>query len=191
MQTDKRIIKTRTSIKNAFMELVENMEISKISVSDLSNKALINRSTFYLHYSDVSEVAADIEKEISAKISVFIDDFTISDIYNSTLTLFRKLTQSLEENPLVKQYIFFSTNSDYVAARLKLILVEKTKSNILNRFTDLTEKDIIYQLTYAASGIIDSYIKWIRDSDSAITLNELIQKVSEITERIIASITNK
>ena len=189
MQTDKRIIKTRTSIKTAFMDLVETTQMSKISVSDLAAKALVNRSTFYLHYPDVSAVAADIEKEIADRISSYIDDFSITNIYGSTLTLFRKLTKRLEENIPMKKYIFFSTNSDYVVARLKLIFVEKTKNSILNKFPDLNEKKILYPLIYAASGIVDSYIKWIREEDVDTTLDSLIQTVSSITERIITEIT--
>ena len=191
MRTDKRIFKTRSSIKKAFMELVENREMSKISISDIAAKALINRSTFYLHYNDITEIAADIEKEIAERISYYIDEFSISNIYDSTLTLFRRLTKRLEENPDMKRYIFFSTNSDYVAARLKLIFVEKTKKKILHRFPLLREKDIIYRLTYAAAGIIDSYMKWIRAADSSTTLDELIKTTSEITERIIAAIARE
>lgn len=189
MHTDKRVIRTRTHIKRAFMELVETTEMSKISVSDLAEKAFVNRSTFYLHYKDISDVATDIEKEISNEISTLIDEYSIADIYSSTLTLFRKLTKKLEENPILKRYIFFSTNSDYVAARLKIIFTEKTKFKILHKFPELEEKTIIYKLIYAAAGIVDSYMKWIRDADTSTSLDALIKTVSEITERIIESVT--
>lgn len=171
------------------MDLVETTEMSKISVSDLAAKALVNRSTFYLHYNDVTSVAADIEQEIAKKISLFIDDFNIADIYGSTLTLFRKLTKRLEENARMKQYIFFSTHSDYVIARLKQIFVEKTKSSILNRFPELDEKEVLYPLTYAASGIIDCYIKWGREANADTSLDSLILTVSALTEHIISNIT--
>ena len=56
MQTDKRVLKTRASIKAAFMELVKTDDMAKMSVSALAAKALVNRSTFYLHYNDVGDV---------------------------------------------------------------------------------------------------------------------------------------
>lgn len=188
MGTDKRILKTRASIKSAFIELVKANEMAKISVSDLAAKAHVNRSTFYLHYKDISDVAADLESEISKTISDFIDDFTVSDIYGSTHRLFKRLTNRLEENLQMKEYIFFSKNSETVIARLKLIFVDKTINSILNKFPHLQKKDILYPLTYAAAGIVDSYLKWVRGG--GITIGELIDTVSGITEFIIQKLTD-
>lgn len=187
MQTDKRIIKTRTSIKKAFMELMETNKISKISVSELAAKALVNRSTFYLHYTDVQSVAADIESEIAERISSSIDDFAIDDIYGSIYSLFAKLTNRLEENQSMKRYIIFSTNSDYIVSKIKEIFAEKTKKSILN-ILNCNEKNIEYQLTFAAAGIIDCYVKWVRDNNST-SLEYVMREVGRITEHIILTIT--
>lgn len=189
MQIDKRILKTRSSIKSAFMELVENMEMSKVSVSELAAKALVNRSTFYLHYTDVAAVAADIDREIEERISSCIDDFSISDIYGSIYSLFRNLTDRLDDNRLMKRYIIFSTNSDNVVAGLKQSFVNKTKSSILSRFPELAETDIYYPLIYAAGGIVDTYVKWVRSKENS-PLEEVLREASKITEYIIATITN-
>ena len=171
------------------MELIETNEMNTISVSELAAKALVNRSTFYLHYSDVQSVATDIENEIAERISSSIDGFTLDDIYGSIYSIFVKLTNRLEENRSIKRYIIFSTNSDYIVSKLKEIFVEKTKKSILNVF-DCDEKDIAYQLTYAAAGIIDSYVKWVRE-DNSTPLDEVMRKIGKITEYIISTITNR
>ena len=49
---DLRIIKTRKALYNAFEELMKSKPFEQIKVSDICNKALINRSTFYDHYAD-------------------------------------------------------------------------------------------------------------------------------------------
>lgn len=187
MQTDKRIIKTRTSIKNAFMELVETNEMSNISISELAAKALVNRSTFYLHYADINDVAAELESEIAERISSHIDDFNTDDIHGSIYSLFVKLTNRLEENQLIKRYIIYSTNSNYIVNKLKKIFVEKTKKSIKS-LTNLSEKDIEYPLTFAAAGIIDCYVKWVRE-DNSTPLDYLLRHVGKITEQIISNLT--
>ena len=189
MQIDKRIIKTRTSIKNAFMELVQTLEISRISVSELAAKAHVNRSTFYLHYYDVQAVAADIENEIAERISTCIDNFQIDDIYGSTRNLFKKLTNRLDENETLKKYIILSTNSDYVISKIKEIFSDKTRISILQTFKNVSEKDIKYPIVFAAAGVIDCYVKWVREDNSSKSLEELICEVGKITERIITNIT--
>lgn len=189
MAIDKRIIKTRTSIKNAFMELVQTLDISKISVSELAAKALVNRSTFYLHYSDVQAVAADIELEIAQRIAGYIDNFAVKDIYGSTYTLFKKLTNRLDENEALKNYIIYSTNSDYIISKLKEIFSEKTRQSILETFKNVSEEEIKYPIVFAAAGVIDCYVKWVREDNSSKSLEDLINDVVKLTERIITNIT--
>ena len=57
---DLRSIKTKKSIKESFIELVEIKGYNKVSVSDIVNKAQINRNTFYLHYQDKEDLAKKI-----------------------------------------------------------------------------------------------------------------------------------
>ena len=47
-------VKTKNAIRTAFAEMVkEKGELDKITVTELVKRANINRSTFYLHYSDI------------------------------------------------------------------------------------------------------------------------------------------
>ena len=49
-QLDPRIRRTRQGLREALMELVLEKDYRKITVTDLTSWAYINRSTFYLHY---------------------------------------------------------------------------------------------------------------------------------------------
>lgn len=186
---DKRIIKTRTSIKKAFIELVEEKSINKISVSDLAAKALVNRSTFYLHYADVASVAEDIDREIEKSISECFEGFSISDIYASTYLFFKKLTARLDENEAMKRYIIFSTNCVHVISNIKLVLVEKTTCSLLRKFPQIDAQKLTYPLTYAAGGIMDCYVNWVKSGEGTIPI-EVMKDVSAITEYIISYLTN-
>lgn len=52
---DKRIVKTRKAIFDAFLDLLSEKDINSISVVELCSRAGINKSTFYLHYSSIDE----------------------------------------------------------------------------------------------------------------------------------------
>lgn len=47
---DLRVIKTKTHIKEVFWELIEKYDYEKVTVTEIAEKAMINRKTFYLHY---------------------------------------------------------------------------------------------------------------------------------------------
>ena len=49
---DKRVIKTKKSIRNALLELLNEMEFEKVKVKQICERANINRITFYAHYRD-------------------------------------------------------------------------------------------------------------------------------------------
>ncbi|KAB8194038.1 TetR family transcriptional regulator [Nonomuraea phyllanthi] len=54
---DRRVRRTHATLARALLELVEERELSRISVSDVAERAGVSRSAFYDHYRDVHELA--------------------------------------------------------------------------------------------------------------------------------------
>ncbi len=63
-KTDLRIIRTTTNIKNAFLKLRSSKSLERITVKELSDLALINKATFYMHYKDIYDLSSQMEDEI-------------------------------------------------------------------------------------------------------------------------------
>lgn len=63
-KSDPRIQFTRQSIIDAFYILAKQKNFEKISVADISEKARINRSTFYYHFTDKYDLIDAIQKEV-------------------------------------------------------------------------------------------------------------------------------
>ncbi|RZI04962.1 TetR/AcrR family transcriptional regulator [Staphylococcus condimenti] len=51
-ENDLRVQKTHLLLRNTFLEMMETKQFEDITVSELCDKALIRRSTFYRHYND-------------------------------------------------------------------------------------------------------------------------------------------
>lgn len=60
MNTDLRIIKTHKAIHQAFIELLTEMPFEQVRVHHITERALVNRSTFYKYYSGKSDLAGKI-----------------------------------------------------------------------------------------------------------------------------------
>ncbi|RIN07979.1 TetR family transcriptional regulator, partial [Staphylococcus shinii] len=67
MVEDRRVRKTKKAIKQAFIKLLAEKELERITIQDITTLADINRGTFYLHYEDKYILLSDLEDE-------FIDD---------------------------------------------------------------------------------------------------------------------
>lgn len=73
-KTDLRVVKTRANIRNTFIELLSEKDFNEITIQNILDKALINRSTFYKHYSDKYELAEQLINEIMTSVTSFLND---------------------------------------------------------------------------------------------------------------------
>ncbi|MGE7666677.1 TetR-like C-terminal domain-containing protein [Ureibacillus composti] len=74
---DPRAVRTQEMLKNAALTLLyEGLSIKQLTVKNVTQKALLNRTTFYLHYQDIDGLVAqlmqDIIHELTEKIDVLI-----------------------------------------------------------------------------------------------------------------------
>lgn len=61
---DARIRRTRKYLEESLLSLMTTKSIKDITVRELTERANINRSTFYLHYSDINDVIKHIEQNL-------------------------------------------------------------------------------------------------------------------------------
>ncbi|MFC7722660.1 TetR/AcrR family transcriptional regulator [Nonomuraea recticatena] len=64
---DRRVRRTQAALQRTLIQLVEDRDLSQISVADVAERAGVSRSTFYDHYRDVHELA-------EAACTAMIDD---------------------------------------------------------------------------------------------------------------------
>ena len=62
---DLRVVKTQKNIKQAFIEMLCDMNYEQITVQELSQRAMINRKTFYLHYPSLDCLLHEIQNEMA------------------------------------------------------------------------------------------------------------------------------
>ena len=91
---DKRVIKTKNAIFEAFKQLVQEKDMSDITISELTQKANITRSTFYMYYDTVGDVRSDIENGIIAGIDKIMSE---TDILNSIKNPYPLLSMLADE----------------------------------------------------------------------------------------------
>lgn len=64
---DLRAQRTQKCITDAFLDLRKEKEIEKITIAELSAKAMINKTTFYKHYRDIFDLSEQLEDQIIEK----------------------------------------------------------------------------------------------------------------------------
>ena len=65
IKNNRRTGRSKILLKNALMDLLgEKGSVTKISVRELCERADLNRSTFYAHYSEPKELLEEVENEL-------------------------------------------------------------------------------------------------------------------------------
>ena len=84
-------IRSRRMIREAYMELLKEKDLSKITVTDIIKRADLNRATFYAHYPDVRGVTEEIENEIIGKILEVLKEFQFTSFFRNPAPLLLKI----------------------------------------------------------------------------------------------------
>ena len=93
---DRRVRKTRAQLRAGLARLMQQKNIKEITVKELVDEIDINRSTFYLHYTDIYQMLQSIEDELMEDILEAIKEHPLDpgmkeEGYSFAIQLFRIL----------------------------------------------------------------------------------------------------
>lgn len=155
---DLRVIKTRKIIKNALIELMSQKEVSSITITELSDKAMINRKTFYRHYRTISDVVAELENEILSDFSKALKSdnrscLDIGTVVGDISALIERRREFFSKMMKLNPDLF---NAGRIKAMLRRALEVSLKSN-----SDITDAATLSAISeYAVSGVLGLYAEW-------------------------------
>ena len=67
---NRRVKMTKKLLKDAILELLEERNLDRITVTDICAAADVNRSTFYAHYEDIHGLLREIEDDMLERMPV-------------------------------------------------------------------------------------------------------------------------
>ena len=176
---DRRVLRTKKNIHQAFLQLLSEKSLSQITVKELSDLADINRKTFYMYYSNIEDIFAELEDELVLKlVHVFEKELFQKEMFDS-YSFFENLNRTIQEDIDLYRILNHSDLLPHLIQRAKNALIEVffRKYNIS---ADSDNERYILYAEYAASGILSMYTKWF-SRDFHMSLEELTRTAAEIT----------
>ncbi|OBY80778.1 TetR family transcriptional regulator [Paenibacillus sp. KS1] len=168
-QTDPRIRRTRQLIKDAFVDMLQEMEIEKMSISGIAERATISRVTFYLHYRDIPDMLNKMADEMIEDLQRAMNsnpDHPSSPEENDWLKLVGMLEHIAENAPFYK-ITLGSRRTPIFTDRLLKMLTEIITAKFENKETDSSnnrtaiQKDIA--IWHGSSALIGTIVGWLRN----------------------------
>ncbi|MDS1003521.1 TetR/AcrR family transcriptional regulator C-terminal domain-containing protein [Clostridium sporogenes] len=182
---DLRVVKTLDNIKNSFLQLVKEKSFTKITVKDITEKARINRSTFYKYYLDKYDLK---EKTINNFLTDYKNELSLDYIesINNSITLnideLEKLMLYFQIKEEMIMVLWDENMEDCVLSKMQEILEEKVGIWIkLNTDTDqLDKKDELFIRIFSSSFLV--IIKWWFECAPKCSAREVVKLVFDSRE---------
>lgn len=159
MAENRRVRMTKMMIKDAMLELLEKQSLEKITVTDVCERADVNRSTFYAYYEDTRQLLLEIEEDVIGQLPVSPDSpATYSNArFLATLEAFFAYVR---ENERLFRILLVQRDSSSFHRRLIDAVMQMyqipTKGNdaLMDRYT----------YVYCINGVIGILKEWITEN---------------------------
>ncbi len=181
-KNDGKYFYTARLMNQAILELLEKKDIEFITVTEITKKAGVNRSTFYLHYDNVYELLEEAVQNLNGEfISSFDlkspieinsqnDAFLITEEYLIPYLEFCKKNKRVLKLVHQKPWLF---GQDKVYRKMYNEIFYPAISQFI-----IKESDRVYKLEYFTRGVAAIVHKWL-ELDCAEEIDELVKIIKD------------
>ena len=175
-------VRSRRLIRQAFLELLKEKPLEKITVTDIVKRADVNRSTFYAHYPDVVGVVEEISNEIIEFTRIFMENIEFTDFFENPLPHLRQLIQIAEENIELYRWLCFSPIGAEHLERVKDVLIERTLQTTKPSDEHKSAAEFEFRVRFFMGGVLDVYTQWMKGKMDC-TLDEVTEQLAQMIAR--------
>ena len=147
-KTDRRVRKTKSQLRKGLAHLMKEKSIGEITVKELVDEVDINRSTFYLHYSDIPTLLREIENEMMDEMKRAIHDHPIDRENDSAFSFIKDIFQVLDRNREIGCALIGPYGDIGFIHKMEDLLEENSREVLLQMFPEKHSIFIRSDLTY-------------------------------------------
>jgi len=164
LRIDRRILRTKEAIHNAFLELFVEKEFERITINEIADRANVNRATVYLHFLDKYDL---LDKCMDNQLNKMLISCKLSKFLHDRLTDPDEMVESLRAvfDYFQEHYLFFSSmltkqkTSIFREGMLKIIRNTVQKHIDMQGINQSMNQEMI--INFIASAFVGTVEWWI------------------------------
>ena len=173
---DLRVIKTIEAIKEAFEQLLCEKDYGKITVTELCERARINKKTFYHYYETLDALLTEMQTELSAGFLERVKDYSLPEQLESVNREF--FLYSAEQGPAYEKITCSGTCH---AIRDEMVgNVNEAGWGRSEAYRSLGSFEQKLLMSFINDTALTAYRQWVEDGKSM-----PVDEVIELTNRIV------
>ncbi|MCC8439795.1 MAG: TetR/AcrR family transcriptional regulator [Liquorilactobacillus satsumensis] len=156
---------TKLKIFNALISFVDEKAIYDVTVAELTRKIGINRGTFYLYFSDISDAILQIETILTNKIVKVLETTNALHSGNGLeLDMYKAITQSISKNRDAYMALLGVNGDQRFANHLKQRLVPFIGSNGVIKTSKNSNIPVNFAEDFIINSIFNVVLFWITNN---------------------------
>ncbi|MBQ9708480.1 MAG: TetR/AcrR family transcriptional regulator [Firmicutes bacterium] len=182
-KSDLRVIKTERNIQGSFLKLLEKKSFSEITVQDILDEALINRTTFYRHYDSKYDLVSKLNETVMARFEQLL---TSSLKNRSNPDLVFKSVEGMAENFRKDRNMIIALwrvrdEENDLYSEMERLMRDKF-GGFLRKSADSEGDDIEYQTAIMTSMILTTF-RYLLESEETHSVKELTTQVNRLIRK--------
>lgn len=166
VKVDRRVEKTQACIRNAFVDMLTEMDYEAITVAELAKRANIDRKTFYLHYKSKDDLLHSLEEEHAQEIRRLLSELEWSSGALPDMgTLQNALAEAFETVAPVHRRVALTPSYAFILID-ELRLLQTAFRDVLAECTQLAGDQLELYAEYCAGGLLALYWRWLRTGET-------------------------
>lgn len=172
---DLRVRKTKKSLYEALIYIMKDKSFEEIKVSDICEKALTNRSTFYDHFTDkydlFDSLIKDLEYELTTKLEKNVSSSSSKKYY---MNMIKVLFDHVSENTIVYSSIINKNRNSIIMDMVYNTLIKEVQEHLL--MTNISNTNIPVEIVsnFYVSAVINVCMDYLKNP-TKYTKEEIIE----------------
>jgi len=181
---DRRVKYTKMVLKESFIKLLSEKDLSKITIKEICEDADINRATFYAHYTDqydlLHKIQGELFENVNSYLSAFPQNDTSSNLFDTLVDMLERILEYIKENSKLCK-LLLSERGDLNLQKQIIMLVYDKSVNVFKSRGALSNEHTDYIYAYIVTGCVGVIQKWL-DDDMQLPTRQMAALIVKLTQ---------
>ena len=183
---DLRIRRTYKLLSESLLDLLSENKFEDISVTDICEKAMIHRTTFYKHFEDKYQLLKFCVKEFQINFSKENNfDYKFNNLTDYYINTMKNILEFITSPKNKSQFVSLLKNN---RNSIKTIFHETIVEDVILKLEDVKKTGNefsvpIHMIAEFYAGSIISVIRWWFESDMTISVEDLIRYSTFLSQK--------
>lgn len=161
IKEDRRIRRTQRLLKESLVDLMSEKEFKDITIKDITERADLNRGTFYLHYSDTYGLLMAMENDVLNDFQDMIDNYLQMGPKTDLTPVLSPVIHYIVENEEICKNLFENSASNDFLTKFKNLIHKNGIAVIEQLFPACKSGSFDYFFEFITYGLIGIIKKWL------------------------------